>query len=147
MKFFTMCLALSLCLFALSAKGQGTLVTVNGTNYDISEVTGTFNDLQIELEGTPWWGSETLALNLDFALPSVYVPALDGNLGLEYAWAIGGPNTVLLGGGSDNRDTIGFYTIGEIVPAPEPSTFALLSLAACGIVGRGLWSQSRNRPA
>ena len=56
MKYLTLCAVLGLGLLVLTAKGQSYLVNVDGNNYNVSLVTGTFNDLQIELEGTPWWG-------------------------------------------------------------------------------------------
>jgi hypothetical protein len=40
---------------------QAATFNVNGTDYEITTVTGTYLGLQDQLVATPWWGNETLA--------------------------------------------------------------------------------------
>ncbi|ACK70502.1 hypothetical protein PCC7424_2075 [Gloeothece citriformis PCC 7424] len=48
-----------------SQEADAAIFTVNGTQYDITTVTGSFNQLQSQLESQVWWGNTTLAM--DFA--------------------------------------------------------------------------------
>ena len=121
-------------LFALTAKGD-TIVTYNGTNYDISVVTGKFNDYSAELESTPWWGNSTLAENLKFVLPII------DQGWLAYAWGTTDSGaTVLVGDGSDSADDPGgYYALGTaspvVSPVPEPSMFWMFGIGALGLGG------------
>ena len=47
---------------ALLSKSVSALtITLNSINYEIITTTGTYGDLQIDLEAQPWWGSTNLA--------------------------------------------------------------------------------------
>lgn len=52
---FTLALALS------ASANPITTVTVGGSDYRLTTVQGTFSDFQTELQGTPWWGNQSLA--------------------------------------------------------------------------------------
>jgi len=43
---------------------QAATFNVNGTDYEITTVTGTYLGLQDQLVATPWWGNETLATTI-----------------------------------------------------------------------------------
>ena len=57
-----------------SAQAATISSTVNGVNYNITTVKGTFDSLQSTLESQPWWGSTTLA--------GQFASAADNSLGL-----------------------------------------------------------------
>jgi hypothetical protein len=123
-KFYGVVLAAVLSLFAAHAQlfaEDFTLVSVDGFQYDISSVIGSFNGLQSQLEATPWWGNETLAANLASAQPDV------NGYFAEYAWGLDGSGNVLNGVGTDRVGALGNYAIGQQATlTPEPSTWALL---------------------
>ena len=130
MKYFTLCAVLGLGLLVLTAKGQSYLVNVDGNNYNVSLVTGTFNDLQIELEGTPWWGNEILAWDMSVTLQNEFLLSLFES---NCAWGVNG-GTVYVGDGSGPTDAINGFVVGEVVPVPEPSTLALAGLGGLSLL-------------
>jgi hypothetical protein len=46
---------------------QAATLTVNGTDYSVSFVTGTFDSYQSQIQATPWWGNGQLASDLSHA--------------------------------------------------------------------------------
>jgi hypothetical protein len=59
-------LILAVSLPLISTQAHAVTVTVNGTSYELSNVTGSFNNADTQLlQGQVWWGNSSLAL--DFA--------------------------------------------------------------------------------
>ncbi|MBD2667306.1 hypothetical protein [Richelia sinica] len=72
--------AVAIVTTASSAKAA--IFTVNGTDYDLTTKTGSFNSLSSELTQQPWWGNFSLAI--DFAA------VVAGTLGLPNDTSLGG---------------------------------------------------------
>src|SRR5579862_2729825 len=124
------------------------IVTVGGTTYDITTLSGTFSGNSATLEGTPWWGNATLAESLSNAVGTALGTQLPPNETLGPLFA-----TSLLGSafdeGSSFDQTLGtsidtstirsqtfLYATGSVVPsaaAPEPSTLSLMIAAMLGL--------------
>eukprot|EP01013_Petalomonas_cantuscygni_P045285 TRINITY_DN9876_c0_g1_i1.p1 TRINITY_DN9876_c0_g1~~TRINITY_DN9876_c0_g1_i1.p1 ORF type:complete len:158 (-),score=2.03 TRINITY_DN9876_c0_g1_i1:63-536(-) len=67
-------LAAAACLSICTASaGLAATFTVAGTDYDISTITGTFDDNESLLVGQPWWGDSAQALT--------FADAVGGGLG------------------------------------------------------------------
>jgi hypothetical protein len=73
---------------------QAATFTVNGTDYDITTVKGTYNDLKTQLQATPWWdnGSLAAALALSAVIPVLRtdfagVPNGQGQLGPFFTYS------------------------------------------------------------
>lgn len=52
---------LGLSLVSVAQEAKAAIFTVNGTDYNIETVEGTFNDLSATLESQVWWGDSSLA--------------------------------------------------------------------------------------
>jgi autotransporter-associated beta strand protein len=61
-------------LATFSLLAEAGVVTVNGTNYDLTTVTGTFFSKQSTLESQLWWGNTSLADSLAAAFGGIYDP-------------------------------------------------------------------------
>ena len=59
-------LASSAVVFSASPT-QAATFTVNGTDYDITTVYGSYDSLKTQLEATPWWGNGCLLYTSDAA--------------------------------------------------------------------------------
>ena len=126
---------ITVSLFALTAKGDS-IVTYNGTNYDVSAVTGAFTTPSIAsgVESTPWWGNGTLVHNLSaLDMAPLFANSLETFEGT--------PSVVVSEGGvwDINADTEeSNYAVGTASPVsavPEPSMFWLFGIGALGLGG------------
>ena len=48
----------------IAPEASAVTVSFDGTDYEITTITGTFEDNQATLESQPWWGNATLAEGL-----------------------------------------------------------------------------------
>lgn len=73
---------LSLLSLLLSlAPVQAVLITLGGTDYNVSTITGTFKDNEVLLKAQPWWGSAIVA----------------GDAATQVLGALGTPNSHAIG--------------------------------------------------
>lgn len=149
--------ATSVVLTALpEAAGAATVTrTINGTSYDISTVTGSFNNLQSTLTDTPWWNNRDLAgqfaaeVGVDLGDPNFRRGpffAYD-TAGVEVRFRTWGfPGGFLPGGGLlDGLGAVGENTFAVATPTaatPIP-TPALLP----GVVGLGIATYRKRKLA
>jgi hypothetical protein len=49
------------CFFPRASRADNITVTVDGTEYFVSTITGSFTDNMAQLESSPWWNNQTLA--------------------------------------------------------------------------------------
>lgn len=130
------------------------IVTVGGTTYDITTITGPFDTNSLQLTSTPWWGNGTLAgaLATD-AGSSLGEPNSSFFLGPLFAYEVGsltpfGSDEVIWAawffpsGPTNNPGILPLslpltYAVGRVVanPVPEPS---ILSMMFSGLLGLGL---------
>jgi hypothetical protein len=59
---------------------EAAIFNVGGTNYDITTVQGTYNDISSQINATPWWGSRTKAVEFASAVYHGLGLQLDGQL-------------------------------------------------------------------
>lgn len=80
-------LAATICFFPGSSRADDITVTVGGEQYDITTVTGTFDDNMALLESMPWWGDATLAQEIANAvMDDIGTPNNDGTSGPLFAY-------------------------------------------------------------
>lgn len=136
---------------------QAATFTVNGTDYDITTVTGSYNSLTTQLQATPWWGNSLLAEALaNEVWDSLGYTSLGGgpvfasvgtdypiqtDTGIEYP---DGPLGFYLGleQGSDTpsvrrrglvESNVFSFAVGTAVPAAVPEPLTILgSITAAG---------------
>jgi hypothetical protein len=88
----TLLLALVSVLLGLvssGARAQPYNATVNGTNYDFTYVTGTFNDNADLLQSQPWWNGLSTG---DASTATTFATAVGGSLGYPNCfWGCTGP--------------------------------------------------------
>ena len=65
---------LFLGIMSSGVRAQTYNATVNGTNYDFTYVTGTFDANSVLLQSQPWWGSQSTAVT--------FTSSVGSNLGL-----------------------------------------------------------------
>ena len=71
-------LAIAASVFAVSATASvAATYTVNGTDYDVKTITGSFNDNQALLESQIWWGDDSLAIDFASAVAGGIGPSND----------------------------------------------------------------------
>ncbi|WP_413171632.1 hypothetical protein [Anabaena azotica] len=64
-------------LASSASPAQALVFNVGGTNYDVTTVTGTYNDLATTLQSQVWWGNSALAqqfaqtVNIQLGLPNI----------------------------------------------------------------------------
>ncbi len=105
----------------ISSSAQAATVnrTVNGVNYDITTVTGTFNSLQATLQSQPWWGSSTSA--------SQFATVVGNSLGLPNFFGINGPlfsfnSGRVFGVGINTSQS---FVLGSVVPSARLNSVSL----------------------
>ena len=93
--------------------------TVNGVNYDITTVTGTFNSLQATLQAQPWWGSSTSA--------GQFATVVGNSLGLPNFFGINGPLFSYSSGRffGINTNTSQSFVLGSVVPSARLNSLNL----------------------
>lgn len=128
------------------------LITTSIGDYDITTVTGTFDEVASDLMAQDWWGDGTLASEFsdalgdllgtfDLPLPEgslAYTPvfayeategSFDGYLWVDFPGGSGlGPSSI-----SGPRGIPLVWAVGERVSVPEPGTLALLGVGLFGI--------------
>lgn len=149
----TLCALAALGLIALVAPRVAqadAMVTLGGITYDISTVTTSFALDTAQLESTPWWGNDTLALGLaglvgtDLGVPNsglgncpcgpVFAPIDPMVLSYMYTPAPPplGPGVIAFSQPDTLRVT---YAVGSVVTSPEPGSLSMISV---GLLGLGL---------
>lgn len=146
-----------LALMLSSVARADSIVTVGGTTYDITTLTGTFDANEATLEGTPWYGNGPLAQSIAAAVGTAFgTPQNNLEFGQNYGPFFGyqfipgfGVNSAVFdipdGSTSGSVTGIGWYdyisvtwATGSVVPpatTPEPGT---LSLTIAAMLGLGL---------
>ena len=134
-------------LAAVSANANNT-VTYNGFNYLLNVQRMTYTGNEAEIQSTPWWGNESLAL----ALANIYKPseAITDSVRFAYAQTTGASfenyidNKVTTKSyfgdwgtyhSSVRKSVNGYYVFGTATAAvPEADTSAMLLMGA-GVMG------------
>lgn len=145
--------AVAIGFTAMPEVSQAATFTVNGTVYDVTTVSGSYNSLQSQLQKTPWWGNLGLA--------SQFANTILGNLGFpnqsgifaespyfayrfspnpsllpevySYGYSPSINGTVAIGIGVYAADT-NTYALATVIPTQTIPTPALLP----GLVGMGI---------
>ena len=85
-----------ICFFPGSSRADSITVTVGGTEYNISSVTGTFTDNMTQIESTPWWGDQSLAQALATAVADdIGTPNNEGDGGPLFAYSLDAVNAYI----------------------------------------------------
>jgi len=109
--------------------------------YEVSTITGTFNDNAALLMSQPWWGDELFAFGMarvvasDLGLEPLFAWAFDD---LEYLFLkaeVYVPDASTPGPGTTFPSTSRITTYAVATSVPEPGTLGLLGL---GLLGLGL---------
>ncbi len=50
--------------FFVTQPAEAAILSVNGIDYNVTIVTGSYNELASQLQATPWWGNTSLSLDL-----------------------------------------------------------------------------------
>ena len=133
------------CLM-LSMVANAAMVTVDGIDYDVSTVTGTYNDLSATLQAQIWWGDVGLAA--DFAVATeeqegtpifAYEDYGSGIFGTKYnanananANAPPGPAFLYPVVGYDESQVYATVTLSQV---PLPAAAWLFGSGLIGLVG------------
>ena len=138
-------LAIALAFLAFAKLANAVPVTVNSVQYDITTVTTTLAADSAELISQPWWGNETLAINLANALggalgfPNVsigsYGPlfAYNSEEGFLYAKVKDDYGVLSLA-----APTVSTFTFAVVSSVPDSaSTLGLTLLSATALVFAG----------
>ncbi len=129
--------------FPGTSRADSITVTVNGTQYDITTITGTFTDNMAQLESTPWWGDATLAQAIATAVADDIGTPNDGGIGGPlFAYSLDAVNAFLFIQGNVNStsvsESVSFsYGVGSAVNAPEPGSLCMLF---AGLFGFGMFA-------
>lgn len=130
-------LVATICFFAGTSRADNITVTVNGTEYFVSTITGSFTDNMTQLESTPWWNNQTLAQEIagavmdDIGTPNEFNGEEGG--GPLFAWNDDAIDAFIWFQGTvyptSPSESISFtYGVGSVIGAPEPSSLALIPL-------------------
>ena len=90
LKTATLATTVALATFAFADAAEAALITLNGTDYEVSTVVGTYNDLSSTLEMTPWFGDSALATNAATQVGAAFGFPND-NVGPLFASGVGFP--------------------------------------------------------
>jgi len=144
MKISTLAVAALFSLATVSANANNT-VTYNGFNYLLNLQTMTYEGNEAQIQSTPWWGNQSLAIALaGLYKPSGYPQFTD----LHFAYALNtNPNSVNSeaamnwpSGWARSTSTIpkgllnDFMFATSVTPVPEADTSAMLLMGA-GLMG------------
>jgi|HubBroStandDraft_6_1064221.scaffolds.fasta_scaffold946365_1 hypothetical protein len=133
-----------ICFFPGTSRADNITVTVDGTEYFVSTITGTFTDNMAQLESTPWWQNQSLAQEIaaavmdDIGTPNEFNGEEGG--GPLFAWNDDAIDAFIWFQGTVNptspSESVSFtYGVGSAVIAPEPGSLAMLF---AGLLGLGL---------
>jgi len=132
-----------ICFFPGTSRADNITVTVDGTEYFVSTVTGTFTDNMTQLESTPWWGDQSLAQALAGAVADdIGTPNNGGDGGPLFAYSLDAVNAYLFVMGNVNQVSVSpaeviSFAFGNVVATPEPGS---LSMLFAGLLGFGLFA-------
>jgi hypothetical protein len=132
-------LALIASLMSAHAFAADVIVSVNGSNYDVSTVTVKFKDLSVTLKATPWWGDSSLAKSFSDAVQASLGTPNPGNLGPYFAFNLGPPAFVFVDAFNGSVTLQSLAPIGQsatyavATPVPEPGSVPLLGAAVVGL--------------
>ena len=74
------------CLALHGGDARALVVEVNGSKYDVTTVSGTYNDLQTTLSAQPWFGDVSLSYTFaNIVLDGLGRPNYNGNVGPLFA--------------------------------------------------------------
>ena len=155
-------LAATICMFPATSNADA-VVTVEGTQYDVSTVTTTFSIDESLLEAQPWWGNTSLAaefataVGLDFGLPNQPPPpfgpagplfATSTNFVVVDSVTIIPPNPDPVEIGFSRITDTRVYATATLITTPEPGTLSLMfsGLLVVGLLV-GVNRHRENRPA
>jgi hypothetical protein len=112
-------------------------IELGGTNYEITTISGTFDDNQSSLEMQPWWGSQTVAEEAAGLVGTeLGTPNFGNTAGAFFAYAATSsllflessePSYPLNSWPSDREAT--FAVAEEVSQVPEPSTILGIATA------------------
>jgi len=131
---WTVVAVLVICFFPSTSKADSITVTVGGTEYFVTTITGTFTANMTQLESTPWWGNQTLAQDIATAVADdIGTPNDGGSGGPLFAYSLDAVNAFLFVKGNVNQvsvsESLSFsFGVGNVVTTPEPSSLALIPL-------------------
>ncbi|TAF09216.1 MAG: hypothetical protein EAZ77_05785 [Nostocales cyanobacterium] len=144
-------------IVASASTANAATFTVNGTDYDITTVTGSYNSLSSQLQSQVWWGNQTLAsqfativgssLGISSYVGPTFAYGVTG--GGMFTFANGYAYTSLVNGVTGYSPEVSnpsaVYAIATVatpstpVSVPEPGTAiptALVGLVALGAMGK-----------
>ena len=121
-------------------------VTVGGTEYDVSTVSGTYNDLSATLQAQIWWDDAGLADEFAAATGGLEGYPNDGGIGPLFAFqdssgvvdlyaTILGPAGTFLGNTEFGDSFV--YAVAAVSQVPLPAAAWLFGSALVGLVGLG----------
>ncbi|ACB52270.1 putative transposase [Crocosphaera subtropica ATCC 51142] len=86
LKTATLATTIALASFGLTNAAEAAQITLNGTDYEVSTVVGTYDNLSSTLSMTPWFGDENLARSAATQVGNALgLPNLNGSSG-PYFW-------------------------------------------------------------
>ncbi len=135
LKTATLATTVALATLAFANAAEAALITLNGTDYEVSTVVGTYNDLSSTLEMTPWFGDEALTTSAAIQVGDAFGIFDNTGTGPLFAKGISSIVDIILEGATFNGSTTQFsiFLIGtpdlatyaiatEVQPIPEPLT-------------------------
>lgn len=119
-------------LLAASVSANAATVNVNGTDYEVNTVTGTYSDLATILQGQKWWNDTNLAESfaLAFGAGQGNPIFLHDNYGFSVSGSTyGGPGVFL------SPDVEVLYATAELSQVPIPAAAFMFAPALLGFLG------------
>ncbi len=124
---------------AFASAANATTITVqhNGVDYDVTTVTGTFNDLSDQLDDQIWWGNAGLA-NVFASAVGTQLGAPPENTGVTFSswapfFATGSSGTSVFSIALDVGGTFGFTVQGPSPSTTGTHTYAIVAADAAPV--------------